>query len=139
MEVLLPFAQTDQEGRGQVVAIPNGRSLLPVQALQDWIAEAGITSGPLFRSINQAGGLCRKTLGHLTIAAIINHDAGLAGLDVAEISGNSPRAWFVTSAAERNAGINRIMGQARHVDPRTTRKYIRRAQRYKDHAGAGFL
>lgn len=139
MDVLLPFSKTDQEGRGQVVAIPNGRSLLPVQAVQEWIAEAGITEGPLFRSINRAGRLGKKPLAHWTIAAIIKHYAGLAGLDVAEFSGHSPRAGFVTSAAERNADINRIMDQARHVDPRTTRKYIRRAERYKDHAGAGFL
>jgi integrase len=78
-------------------------------------------------------------LAHWTIAAIIKHYAGLAGLNVDEFSGHSPRAGFVTSAAERNADINRIMDQARHVDPRTTRKYIRRAERYKDHAGAGFL
>jgi hypothetical protein len=31
------------------------------------------------------------------------------------------------------------MDQTRHTDPRTVRKYIRRAERYKDHAGAGFL
>lgn len=91
MDVLLPFSQTDQEGSGQVVAILNGRSLLPVQAVQDWIAEAGITCGPLFRPINQAGGLGRKPLGHWTIAAIIKYYAGLAGLDVAEFTGHSPR------------------------------------------------
>jgi hypothetical protein len=35
--------------------------------------------------------------------------------------------------------LNRIMDQTRHVDPRTVRKYIRRAERYRDHAGTGFL
>jgi hypothetical protein len=45
----------------------------------------------------------------------------------------------VTSAADRGADINRIMDQTRHTDPRTVRKYIRPAERYKDHAGAGFL
>jgi hypothetical protein len=31
------------------------------------------------------------------------------------------------------------MDQSRHTDPRTVRLYIRRANRYKDHAGASFL
>jgi hypothetical protein len=35
--------------------------------------------------------------------------------------------------------INRIMDQTRHTDPRIVRKHIRRAERYRDHAGAGFL
>jgi hypothetical protein len=31
------------------------------------------------------------------------------------------------------------MDQTRHTDPRTLRKYIRRAERYNDYAGADFL
>jgi hypothetical protein len=31
------------------------------------------------------------------------------------------------------------MDQSGRTDPRTVRKYIRRAERYKDHAGAAFL
>lgn len=39
----------------------------------------------------------------------------------------------------RGADLNRIMDVSRHVDLRTVRTYIRRADRYRDHAGAGFL
>ena len=63
----------------------------------------------------------------------------MAGLEAADFSGHSLRAGFVTSAADRGADINRIMDQTRQTDPRTVRKYIRRQERYKDHAGAGFL
>jgi hypothetical protein len=45
----------------------------------------------------------------------------------------------VTSAADRNADLNRIMDQTRHRDPRTVRMYIRRADRFKNHAGELFL
>jgi hypothetical protein len=48
-------------------------------------------------------------------------------------------AGIVTSAADRGADLNKIMDVSRHVDPRTVRTYIRRADGYKDHAGAGFL
>lgn len=45
-------------------------------------------------------------------------------------SAHSLRAGFVTSAADRGADLNRIMDVSRHVDPRTVRTYIRRADRY---------
>src|SRR5215203_2213094 len=41
----------DQEGRGQVVAVPHGQKLRPVAALDQWLREAGIKSGPLFRGV----------------------------------------------------------------------------------------
>ena len=139
MDVLLRFSKTDQEGAGQSVAIPHGQSLLPVKAVQEWIAAAGITEGPLFRSVGKSGKVSGNALVSEDIARAVKRYAKAAGLDVADFSGHSLRAGFVTSAAERNADINRIMDQTRHTDPRTVRKYIRRAERYRDHAGAGFL
>ena len=56
-----------------------------------------------------------------------------------DFSAHSLRAGFVTSAADRNADLNRIMDQTRHRDPRTVRAYIRRADRFKNHAGDLFL
>lgn len=76
--------------------------------------------------------------GH-TVANVVKRYAAKAGLRVHEFSGHSLRAGFVTSAADRGADLNRIMDVSRHVDPRTVRTYIRRADRYKDHAGAAFL
>ena len=73
------------------------------------------------------------------VALVVKRYAARAGLQVDDFSGHSLRAGFVTSAADRGADINRIMDVSRHVDPRTVRTYIRRADRYKDHAGASFL
>lgn len=139
VDVTLRASKTDQEGAGQVVAIPNGTSLKPVAALRDWIEAAGVVSGPLFRSVNKSGAVAAERLTGRSVASIVKSYAEKAGLDSAAFSGHSLRAGFVTSAADRGADINRIMDQTRHTDPRTVRKYIRRADRYKDHAGAGFL
>ena len=59
--------------------------------------------------------------------------------DFAKMSGHSLRAGFVTSAAESRASISRIMEVTRHRDPRTVEMYVRRADRFNDHAGDGFL
>lgn len=139
VDITIPWSKTDQEGAGQTIAIPNGVIILPVKALKEWIAAAGITSGPLFRSINKAGIVSDKPLSPIDIARVVKRYVEAAGYTVEDFSGHSLRAGFVTSAAERGADLNRIMDQTRHTDPRTVRKYIRRAERYKGHAGAGFL
>ena len=65
--------------------------------------------------------------------------ATAAGLDPAQFSGHSLRAGFVTTAAERNVELTRIMDVTRHRDVRTVTTYVRRANLFKDHAGAGFV
>jgi site-specific recombinase XerD len=139
LDVTITRSKTDQEGAGYLIAIPHGQSLKPVQAVKDWINAAAISEGPLFRPVSRGGNAAARRLSAQSVALIVKHYAGMAGLDPAELSGHSLRAGFVTSAAERGVDLNRIMDQTRHVDPRTVRTYIRRAERYRDHAGAGFL
>ncbi|MDQ0998053.1 site-specific recombinase XerD [Phyllobacterium ifriqiyense] len=139
LDVTIRKSKTDQEGQGHLVAIPHGESLKPVNAVREWLNVSGITSGPLFRPINKGGRVSKERLTDRSVANIVKTYAAKAGLTVADFSGHSLRAGFVTSAADRGADINRIMDQTRHTDPRTVRSYIRRAERYKDHAGAGFL
>jgi site-specific recombinase XerD len=139
IDVSIRKSKTDQEGQGHLVAIPFGESLKPVNAVREWLTISGITSGPLFRPVNKSGKVSAERLSARSVANIVKSYAGKAGMTVADFSGHSLRAGFVTSAADRGADINRIMDQTRHTDPRTVRGYIRRAERYKDHAGAGFL
>lgn len=139
VDVRIPRSKTDQEGAGQTVAVPHGRHLRPVEALQDWLAASMIESGPVFRPVSRSGKLGAEGLTGHSIASVVKRHAALAGLKVDDFSGHSLRAGFVTSAADRGADLNRIMDVSRHVDPRTVRTYIRRADRYKDHAGTGFL
>lgn len=139
LDVSLGRSKTDQEGQGYLIAIPHGQSLKPVQAVMQWIEAAVISSGPLFRAVSRGGNPSAKRLSDHSVALIVKQYADLAGMDPKDLSGHSLRAGFVTSAAERSVDLNRIMDQTRHVDPRTVRTYIRRAERYKDHAGAGFL
>jgi site-specific recombinase XerD len=139
LDVTVRASKTDQEGEGVTVAVPAGRTLLPVAAVRDWLDAADIDSGPVFRPIRKGGTIVEARLTDKSVANIVKAYAGRAGLKVDDFAGHSLRAGFITSAAENGADINRIMDQSRHSDPRTVRKYIRRADRYKDHAGAAFL
>lgn len=44
VDVLIRRSKTDQEGQGQTVAVPYGTHLLPVQALQRWLAKVEATN-----------------------------------------------------------------------------------------------
>jgi site-specific recombinase XerD len=139
VDVFLPKSKTDQEGKGQSVAVLNGKALKPADKLKEWLGAAGIVAGPIFRRINRGDHLADDALTSQSVALIVKRYAEAAGLDVAKLSGHSLRAGFVTSAAENRASISRIMEVTRHRDPRTVETYVRRADRFKDHAGDGFL
>ena len=73
-----------------------------------------------------------------SVALIVKKYADAAGLEFGDFSGHSLRAGFITSAAENRASVSRIMGVSRHRDPRSVETYVRRANRFDDHAGDGF-
>jgi site-specific recombinase XerD len=74
-----------------------------------------------------------------SVAKIVKRYARLAGLDSSQFAGHSLRAGFITSAAESGAAVLRIADQSRHKSLDVLRGYVRRADRFKDHAGAAFL
>ncbi len=48
-------------------------------------------------------------------------------------------AGYVTSAAEKGAAADRIMDHTGHRSVAMVRVYVRRAESFADHAGAGLL
>jgi site-specific recombinase XerD len=72
-------------------------------------------------------------------AQIVKHYAKLAGLDSASFAGHSLRAGFLTSAAEAGASVFKMMEVSRHKSVDTLRGYVRRADLFREHAGAAFL
>lgn len=137
--VTLRRSKTDQEAKGQIVAVPHGSKLKPVAALRAWLDAAAITEGAVFRSINKADRVQSRRLTGRSVANIVKHCAGAAGLDVAAFSGHSMRAGFVTSALDGGADPINVMRVTRHVEMDTLLDYDRRAKAFKDHAGRKFL
>jgi hypothetical protein len=64
---------------------------------------------------------------------------GAVGLNPAEFSGHSLRSGFLTSAAARGASIFKMMDVSRQKSMDTLRGYVRDADFFRDHAGAGLL
>ena len=132
-------SKTDQHGKGQRVAILDGKVVRPLRHLQLWLESSGIANGPLFQTMRRGGHLRGKPMHHSDIPRILKHYAAVIGLDPKDISGHSLRAGFVTSAAVHHARLDKIMEITRHTNPATVMRYIRDADAFADHAGQHFL
>jgi site-specific recombinase XerD len=139
IKIKIRKSKTDQEGQGQVIAIPNGTNFRVVDVLTTWLNTANITEGALFRSIKKGGALQPTALTSRSVANIVKQYAGLAGLTVDDFSGHSLRAGFITSGAEAGADLFKLMEVSRHTHPKTVMGYVRNAKLFDNHAGERFL
>ena len=139
-KVIIRHSQTDQEGAGQTIAIMRGSEACPVAALRAWLEAAGITAGPIFRSVKTGGAVAgRLYLPPQSVADIVKAYAERVGLDPALFAGHSMRSGFLTSAAKRGTSIFKMMDRSRHRSVETLRGYVRDAEIFKRHAGASLL
>jgi len=136
MVLTLRRSKTDQEGQGQTIAIPHGRhaATCPVQALQEWLAAAGIAAGPIFRAVDRHGNIAAARLSDRAVANIVKRAAAAAGLDPADYAGHSLRSGMATAAARAGASERSIMNQTRHRSVAMVRRYIHRGQMFADNA-----
>jgi integrase len=141
LAVLIPHSKTDQEGMGQVVAIPRveGSPYCPVRAVLDWLIVANINAGPVFRRLHRSDTVGRSRLTPQSVALIIKDLAGKIGLDPARYAGHSLRSGFLTSAAKNRASIFKMADQSRHKSLDVLREYVRNEERFEDHAAEGLL
>jgi site-specific recombinase XerD len=137
--VTIRRSKTDQQAMGRTIAITRGDVACPVKALREWLNAAGIVSGSLFRPINKSGTVAASRLTCRSVANIVKEYAGRAGFDAAIFSAHSLRSGFLTSAAAKGASIFKMMDQSGHKSIDTLRGYVRDAELFKDHAGAGLL
>lgn len=127
--VRLARSKTDQEGQGQWKAIPYGShpDTCPVRALQTWLTAAGITDGPLFRSVDRHGRMGSRHLSAEAVRMLVKRACIRAGLDPRRYGGHSVRSGHVTSAAQRGAQTHEIKRQTGHRSMSVLEGYIRPA------------
>jgi site-specific recombinase XerD len=139
LRITIRQSKTDQEGEGIVIAIAPGIADCPVVAVRTWLRVADITVGPIFRSINKAGRISATRLSDRSVSDIVKAHAARIGLDARMYSAHSLRSGFLTSAAANGATIFKMMDVSRHKSADSLRGYVRDAELFKNHAGAGLL
>ena len=137
--VRIPSSKTDQEGKGQIVAIPDGRRLEPVRHYRAWLAQAGVESGAVFRKLTPQGRLTDKPMSAQGVALVVKAAAVAAGYPPEMFSGHSLRAGFLTEAGRQNANLFKMKEHSRHSSLEMVAEYVRDHERFREHAGEGFL
>jgi integrase len=136
LTVTLRRSKTDQTGAGRNVGVPYGANpdTCPVRTLQTWLELAGITEGPLFRSINRHGRIQSARLSGIDVARIVKKLVNRAGLDASKYAGHSLRAGHATSAAIAGASERSIMNQTGHRSVQMVRRYIREGNLFRENS-----
>jgi integrase len=98
-----------------------------VRALEQWLKQANIKEGPIFRHVTAAqtihGGLSTRAIGEIVKRAF--ERAGLSEKDLARYGAHSLRAGFATEAYHNGASELAIMRQTGHKSSVMVRRYIR--------------
>lgn len=141
LSVLIASSKTDQEGQGQVLAIPRvpQSPYCPVQGLSDWLVAAAISTGPVFRRMQRGDSVGSARLSDQSVALVIKELASRAAFDPSRYAGHSLRSGFLTSAARNRASIFKMADQSRHKSLDVLREYVRNEERFDDHAAEGLL
>lgn len=137
--IRVPSSKTDQEGKGHSVAIPDGRRLEPVGHYRAWLERAGIDHGPVFRKLTPQGRLTNQAMSAQGVALVVKAAASAAGYPPALFSGHSLRAGFLTEAGRQNANLFKMREHSRHASIDMVAEYVRDHERFREHAGEGFL
>lgn len=129
LDVQIARSKTDQEGAGATLALSPGTrpDTCPVTALRTWIAAAGLTDGPLFRSIGK-GTAPRLGTGRMatsSVTRILRRACARAGIPAADFSSHSARSGFVTTSYANGVREKDIADTGRWKHMPTLRGYDR--------------
>jgi site-specific recombinase XerD len=137
--ITIRHSKTDQEGQGQVIAVIRGGACCPVKAVKAWLAASGISEGPIFRPIGKGGRPRDSRLTAKSVCNLVKVYARGLGLNAADFGAHSLRAGFLTSAVRRGASVFKMRDVSRHKSMDVLQAYVRDADLFRDHAGAGLL
>ena len=101
----------------------------PVEALNAWMAVAGIEKGSVFRGIGRWNTVSKRALDPQSVNAILKQRAEMAGLERAEFSAHGLRSGYLTEAANRGIPLLEAMEQSRHRSMQQAAGYYNSATR----------
>lgn len=151
VRLLVRRSKTDQQGRGQEVAIwanPAEPAFCPSVALENWLmfrkagadfidddeAPADLGERPLFCAVTKGGKITGQGLSDKAVVRLIKEVAAAAGLDPTHFAGHSLRAGLATSAGDAGVGLADVMRQTRHKSPQVALTYLRPADLWRNNA-----
>lgn len=136
--ILIRKGKTDPIRQGRKIGIPFGEheETCPVRAVLNWIEEAEIEEGPLFRSVNRHGHVMETRLSDRAVAIVVKRSLVAAGKSARGFAGHSLRAGLATQAAMNGVSERAIQDQTGHKSLAVMRRYIRDGSLFRENAAA---
>lgn len=131
-------SKTDQTGAGQEVALPYGSNPMtcPVRSLKEWLTEADLANGPVFRRIDRHGNIYDRLTAQ-SVRLIVQKYCKIIGLSFEAFGAHSLRSGFCSSAAKAGKSEHQIMKQTRHKQSSSLQRYIKLGTMFEDNAASG--
>jgi integrase len=101
----------------------------PVAALEAWLAHAKITTGSIFRRVDQWETIGAEALTGQGVNLILKRRVKMAGLDPALYSAHGLRSGFLTEAARQGVPLPEAMAQSQHKSVQQAARYYNDAER----------
>ncbi|MCZ6472083.1 MAG: site-specific integrase, partial [SAR324 cluster bacterium] len=129
IRIHLQRSKKNQEGKDESVDIVPASLFpycCPVKSLEDWLRASGITTGPLFPSINRWEQLGRR-LSTVSIGKIAKWAASCCGMDPEQFGGHSLRAGCATYLLDKGIALNVVAKHGRWKKYDSVLRYDRNA------------
>lgn len=125
MTCFLPRTKADRQLKGTRFKAPALTRLCPVGAYSAWIERAGLTAGPVFRSVDRWGNVGAGELHINSVVPILRSVLKEAGLPLADqYSGHSLRRGFANWATSNGWDLKTLMEYVGWKNTQSALRYI---------------
>ena len=125
MNCFLPYSKSDRESAGRTFFCPALSKLCPVEAFQQWQKTTGLTTGPVFRRIDQWGHISDRGMAPGSVVSWLRalfHAAGVP--DAGTFSSHSLRRGFANWAKSSGWDLKELMSYVGWRDFNSALRYL---------------
>ncbi|RON52340.1 site-specific integrase [Pseudomonas frederiksbergensis] len=120
----LPRSKSDRENLGKTYQTPALQRLCPVQAYINWITEAALVRGPVFRGIDRWGHLSEEGLHANSVIPLLRQALERAGIPAEHYTSHSLRRGFATWAHQSGWDLKSLMSYVGWKDMKSAMRYV---------------
>ncbi|MBB5190689.1 integrase [Silvimonas terrae] len=125
MECFLPRSKGDRTSQGRTFTVPALSRLCPVAACEAWLSLSGLSSGPVFRSVDRWGHIGKTGLHVSSITPLLRRAFYAAGIgDGVALGSHSLRRGFAGWAATNGWDVRSLMEYVGWQDMKSAVRYL---------------
>ncbi|MFY0732264.1 site-specific integrase [Pseudomonas sp. NFX15] len=124
ISLYLPRSKSDRDNLGKTYQTPALQRLCPVQAYIDWITEAALVRGPVFRGIDRWGNLGEEGLHANSVIPLLRQALQRAGIAADLYTSHSLRRGFATWAHQSGWDLKSLMTYVGWKDMKSAMRYV---------------